>query len=204
MVALFEPNFLHLRARMSTNNHISDEVDQLLLNAQLRTELEPFLDEATELLSMRRVSLEMENDFLASMLAWERAPALPISRWFTPELTLPNPDTLTPQALQRLLWDTIHRLHGQRIVLEFTDHLSDRELYCVIARDILPSYEKKIEEPRNYLHWHCLDESESELWLTYYASDEERRGWLLSNEGSLPERKALPYSRKMPSRPQGM
>ncbi len=91
-----------------------------------------------------------------------------------------------------------------RIVLEFTDHLSDRELYCVIARDILPSYEKKIEEPRNYLHWHCLDESESELWLTYYATDEERRAWLMSNDGGLPDRKPLPYPRKMPSRPQGM
>ncbi len=62
---------------MSTEHPITDEVDQLLLNAQLRTELEPFLDEATDLISMRRVPLEIENDFLASMLAWERAPALP-------------------------------------------------------------------------------------------------------------------------------
>jgi hypothetical protein len=189
---------------MSTKNPTTDEVEQLLLNAQLRTELEPFLDEATDLLSMQRVPLEIENDFLASMLAWERAPALPISRWFSPELVLPHPDSLTDSQLNRLLWDTIHRLHVQRIVLEFTDHLSDRELYCVIARDILPSYEKKIEEPRNYLHWHCLDESESELWLTYYATDEERRTWLLNNDGALPERKSIQYPRKMPSRPQGM
>ncbi len=181
-----------------------DEVEQLLLNARLRDELEPFLDEATDMLSTQQVPLEIENDFLASMLAWERAPALPISRWFSPELILPNPDTLAADALTRLLWDTIYKLYGERIVLEFTDHLSDRELYCMIVRDILPSYEKKIDEPRNFLHWHCLDETETEKWLAYYATNEERRTWLLENDGALPDRKPLPFARKMPCRPAGM
>ncbi len=186
------------------NSPTTDEVNQLLRNARLRDELEPFLDEATDMLSMQRVPLEIENDFLESMLAWERAPALPISRWFTPELILPNPDTLSVESLHKFLWEAIQKLHSQQIILEFTDHLSDRDLYCMIARDILPSYEKKIEEARNFLHWHCIDESETDLWLTYYATDEERRAWLLENEGALPDRQPLPYPRKMPSRPQGI
>ena len=37
------------------------------------------------------------------MLAWERAPVLPISRWFEPELVLPAPDKLTDEELRELL-----------------------------------------------------------------------------------------------------
>ena len=182
----------------------TDEVDQLLLNAQLRDELEPFLDEAMQLLTMKQMPLQTENEFLASMLAWERAPALPISRWFTPELKLPRADSLTDAQVHDLLWDTLHKLHSQRIVLQCTDHLSDRQLYCLIARDILPSYEKKIDEPRNFLHWHCVDENQTELWLAYYATDAERRSWVVETGGVLPPRRPLPYPRKMPNRPSGI
>ena len=44
------------------------------------------------------------------MLAWERAPALPISRWFEPQLTLPPPDKLDDDVISTLLYDTIDRL----------------------------------------------------------------------------------------------
>ena len=49
----------------------SEEVDHLLLNARLRDELEPFLDESVSLVDVRRMSTPKENEFLASMLAWE-------------------------------------------------------------------------------------------------------------------------------------
>ncbi len=61
-------------------------------NAQWRKELEPYLDEAVLSLNQDQVPTPVENEFLASMLAWERAPILPISQWFTPELSLPSPD----------------------------------------------------------------------------------------------------------------
>jgi len=179
-----------------------DEVDQLLLNARLRDELEPFLDESVHILDARRFSTSAENEFLAQMLAWERAPVLPISKWFEPELVLPPPDKLSAEELHRLLGETIERLYSQRIVLDFTDHLSDRQLYCLIARDILPSPEKKLDLPRNYLHWHFLDvEAQPETWLTYYASDEEREMWAIENGQPLPPRRDPPYPRRMPRRP---
>ncbi len=181
----------------------SDEVDQLLLNARLRDELEPYIDESMELVNTRRMTTTMENEFLASLLAWERAPVLPISRWFEPELVLPRHDTLDDKQLHRLLWDTIHKLYQQRIVLELTDHLSDRQLYCLLCRDILPSPEKKIDLPKNYLHWHCLDDGDDpETWLRYYASAEERDGWAEETGQTLPPSQAPPYPRKMPRRPQ--
>ena len=182
---------------------LEDEVDQLLLNAQLRDELEPYLDEAVDLVAVRHLPLSQENDFLQSMLAWERAPALPISRWFAPELLLPRMDELSDAQVKRYLSETLQKLYSQRIVLAFTDHLCDRQLYCLISRDILPSYEKKIEHPKNYLHWHCLDENDSETWLRYYATDAERDEWLQENDGELPPHCDPPYPRFMHRRPNG-
>lgn len=181
----------------------TEEVEQLLLNARLRDALEPFLDESTELLNMRQLPTPLENEFLASMLAWEQAPVLPISQWFHPELKLPAPETLDDQQLHEVLWDTIQKLYDKRIVLDFTDHLTDRELYCLICRDILPSPEKKIDLPKNYLHWHCLDDSdEPETWLRYYATPEERDMWASETGLPLPPAERPPYPRKMPRRPQ--
>src|SRR5438270_9830901 len=155
-----------------------DDVEHLLRNAQLRDELEPFFDETLNSLNVHKVPTPVENEFLASMLAWERAPVLPISRWFEPELRIPSPDTLTDEALHDMLWDTIQKLFDKRIVLDFTDHLSDRQLYCLVYRDILPSPEKKLDSPKNFLHWDCSDAGgDPELWLRYYATDEDRESF---------------------------
>ena len=187
---------------MSEDPHAtSDDVEQLLLNARLRDELEPFIDESLDVLNRRQMSTPLENEYLASILAWERAPVLPISNWFEPALTLPHPDSLNDQQLHKMLWETIHRLYDKRIVLEFTDHLSDRELYCVLIRDILPAPEKKNDVPKNYLHWHCLDRDEdTETWLRFYASAEEREGWASESGQDLPPAEIPPYPRVMPRR----
>ena len=123
-----------------------DEVEHLLRNAELRDELEPYFDESIRSVNVDELPTPVENEFLASMLAWERAPILPISQWFEPELKLPHPDALdATTSCTIVLWETIHKLFERRIVLDFTDHLSDRELYCLIYRDILPCSEKKID-----------------------------------------------------------
>ncbi len=183
---------------------MESEVELLMRNAQLRDELEPYLDEAVDLVSIRHMSLVEENEFLASILAWERAPTLPISQWFEPELTLPKPEALSDVELTSLLWQTINQLYTQRIVLALTDHLSDRQLYCLIVRDILPAYEKRIAEQRNFLHWHCLQDNDMEGWLKYYATDTERDQWREENGIEPPPQQAPPYPRKMPRKPSNM
>lgn len=181
----------------------AEEVEQLLLNARLRDELEPYLDESVELMNSRRLTTPVENEFLASLLAWERAPVLPLSHWFQPPLVLPHPDQLGNEELSQILTETIQRLYEQRIILDFTEHLSDRQLYTLIFRDILPSPEKKVDLPKNFLHWHCLDdEGEPETWLRYYASPEERRAWASETGQPLPPSEPPPFPRKMPRRPQ--
>ena len=109
---------LHESEIMYQSSQNSDDIDHLLLNARLRDELEPFLDESIDLVNVSHMSTPKENEFLASMLAWERAPVLPISQWFKPELILPHHDMLNEVQLHRLLWEAINHLYEERIILE--------------------------------------------------------------------------------------
>ncbi|HXT58044.1 MAG TPA: hypothetical protein VN699_05385 [Pirellulales bacterium] len=178
-----------------------EEVEHLLRNAQLRDELEPFFDESIMRLNIQELPTPLENEYLASMLAWERAPVVPISQWFEPELRLPHPDSLDDLSLHETLWETIQKLFDKRIVLDFTDHLSDRQLYCLVYRDILPTPEKKIDASEHYLHWDCADAGgDPEVWLRYYASPEDREHWAESGD-PLPPVEPLPYPRRLPRRP---
>ncbi len=179
-----------------------DEVEELLRNAELRDELEPFYDESISRINVQHLPLAVENDFLASMLAWEQAPVLPIYRWFDPELRPPRPDALGDQDLHDILWDVIQKLFERRIVLDFTDHLSDRQLYCLIYRDILPAREKKIDLARNYLHWDCAGvEGDPDIWLRYYATEDERQAWSETYRQPLPPIDTPPYPRELPREP---
>jgi len=177
-----------------------DEVDQLLRNAELRDELERYFDESISSVNVRQFTLAAENEFLAAMLAWEQAPVLSIGRWFEPELRPPRPDVLGDNDLHEILWDVIRKFYQKRIVLDFTDHLCDRELYRLIYRDILPAREKKIDWPNNYLHWDCTG-SDPEVWLQYYASEEERADWAETYRQPLPPRLPRPYKRRLPHEP---
>ena len=180
----------------------AEEVEQLLRNAELRDELEPYYDESISRVNVQHLPLTVENEFLASMLAWETAPILPIYRWFDPELRPPRPSMLSDGDLHTILWDVIYKLYEKRIVLDFTDHLSDRELYCLIYRDILPAREKKIDAGTNYLHWDCsYTNGDPEVWLRYYATAEERKLWAESYRQPLPHKSRPPYPRRLPRDP---
>lgn len=178
-----------------TSRPVVDEVDLMLANARLRDELEPYRDESIDS-TLHRMPLRTENEYLASMLAWERAPALPIASWFSPVMELPPPDSLSDEALSELLIGSIIRLHSQRVVLRCTDHLTDRELYKIIYRDILPCCEKKVELPGKFLEWRCIEDNDT--WLRYYANAVERRRFQEEYEVDLPPSETPPYQRDLP------
>lgn len=179
-----------------------DPVETLLRNAELRDQLDPLLDESIESIDVGRMSTPTENDFLASMLAWERAPMLPIRDWFDPVLTLPEPEGLSDEEVSRLLGQTVDALFSKNVVLDFTDHLSDRQLYSLILRDILPSYEKKLDRQGTYLHWDCANLGEDpEAWLRYYASPEERDLWSEETGEEPPAPCEPPHHRQLPKAP---
>ena len=178
------------------------EVDELIRNAELRTELEPYYDESISIVNAHHISLKFENDFLASMLDWETAPILPIYRWFEPEMRLPQPERLAEEGIRSILHDVVTQLYEKKIVLDFTDHLSDLELYSIIYRDILPSKEKKLDHRNNYIHWDCSHASgDPNIWLAYYASDEDREAWAETYMQPLPPKKLPEYHRDLPSDP---
>ncbi len=179
-----------------TSRPAVDEVDLLLANARLRDELEPYRDESIDDPSVTRMSLRTENEYLASMLAWERAPALPIASWFTPVMELPSPDAIDDEMLRSLLYETIDRLYSQKVVLCYTDHLSDRDLYRIIYRDILPCCEKKVELPGKYLEWRCIEDNET--WLRYYADAIERRRFQEEHDVDIPPSETPTYRRNLP------
>lgn len=179
-----------------------DEVDSLLRNARLRDELEPLFDESIGSVDYRVMSTHRENEFLESMLEWERAPMVPISQWFDPEMVLPHPDHLAGDDLSELLDNVVEQLYQQQIVLDFTNHLDDRQLYTLIYRDILSSYEKKLSKRTSFLHWDCANiEGDPDIWLRYYASDEERDIWADETGEKLPPRELPPFARQLPRAP---
>ncbi|MDE0864686.1 MAG: hypothetical protein OSA98_12930 [Rubripirellula sp.] len=179
-----------------TSRHAIDEVDLLLANARLRDELEPYRDESIDDPSVARMSLRTENEYLASMLAWERAPALPIANWFAPAMELPIPDSLDDESLSQVLRQAIARLYSQKVVLRFTDHLSDRELYKIVYRDILQCCEKKVELPGKFLEWRCIEDNDT--WLRYYADAIERRRFQEEHDVDLPAAETPGYKRNLP------
>jgi hypothetical protein len=180
-----------------------EEVDCLIRNAELRDAIEPYLDEAIFEIDFRTLPTEAENRFLESMLAWEQAPVVPIARWFEPTLALQPACTLDDDQIRDRLWQTIERLYSKRIVLDFTDHLSDRELYALIRRDILPAQVKLVDLPDNYFHWDCSasDGEDPTIWLTFYASDEERELWSLEEGREPPPRQVPAHPRALPTAP---
>lgn len=178
-----------------TSRRSVDEVDLMLANARLRDELEPYRDESIDP-SINRMPLVDENEYLQSMLAWERAPALPIASWFSPVLELPPPDSLDDQELHKLLRQTIDKLYSQNVVLRYTDHLSDRDLYKIIYRDILTCCEKKVDLPGKHLEWHCAESTET--WLRYYADPVERRCFQEEYDVELPPSETPQFKRDLP------
>ncbi len=179
----------------------TSEIDLLIQNARLRDEMEPYLDESVYLVDLDRMSTVHENEFLTSMLAWEKAPVLPISRWFEPELKLTPHQEFDDSQMAEELDRVVGMLFEQNIVLLQTEHLSDRQLYCLIVRDILPAEEKMMMLPgQEFLRWQCLDiVQDEEAWLRFYASDHDRAIWAFENELRLPPKASVPFPRKLPT-----
>lgn len=194
MFALSKDDLIHERSKIPMS-----ELDLLLENAQLRDQLEPYLDESVYLVDLDSMPTDRENEYLQSLLAWETAPIRPIAQWFEPELVMPHPETLSDEELHQTLHQTIGRLFEKNIALHFTDHLSDRQLYCLIMRDILPSPEKQVELPKSLLNWRCLDEKrDEEYWLRHYASDEDRNMWAFETGLRLPPKEVPQFRRQLP------
>lgn len=174
------------------------DLDLILQNARLRDELEPYWDDSVVAVDLEGMPTDLENRYLSSLLAWERAPVLPIAEWFNPPLELPPPEQMGEEELRIRLTYAIRRLYEQNVLLEYTGHLSDRQLYCLILRDILPAQEKRLKLPDAGIHWQCYDPiADEETWLRFYATQGEREEWADETGLKLPPRERLPFPREI-------
>ena len=174
----------------------SDEVEHLLRNAQLRDELEPLFDESIDRVNPTVMTTRSENEFLESMLEWERAPILPISQWFDPELVLPHPDGLSGhQLVARAAGDDREAVREARRArlhrpLERLPALLHRSFATFCRRR-----KRSSNAARRYLHWDCANINDNpDIWLRYYASDAERELWAEENDQPLPHARGAALS----------
>jgi hypothetical protein len=115
------------------------------------------------------------------------------------QLPLP-PDELTDEALPAKLWELLHNLACQGFYIQHSDQLSDRQVYCelwqrgVREESLLPGKCKTGGWFHDFLgSW---GEDDMQIWLRYYATDEERakhqKQW---PKDTIPPKEKLPYNR---------
>ena len=145
--------------------------------------------------------LEIEEKFLEHVLAFERAEQATHKEVLARDgVVLPPPEALGDEELQQKLGEVIAALAYRRTFLTNTNHLSDRELYCCLYRDIL-DVEGPVLSPDGLTNCHIdLVSSGSEediaLWLTYYADEQTRADWAKDfPDEEIPPHQDPPYDR---------
>lgn len=109
---------------------------------------------------------------------------------------IPPDDSLDDQTLHTKLWELIHAMFSIGMVIEFTDHLSDRELYRYLVNDQL--LQPTILSEGGFWHLSPIgggSEEDNEIWLRYYADDEDREDWKRDFEEILPPKERPPHDR---------
>ena len=145
--------------------------------------------------------LEQREQFWRHVVEYETAPLTTEFRQLTDRgLELPDPDAIDNEQLTSKLWEVIRALALMRVYICETDHLSDRELYSLLWRDVLRQETSIIpDEPGSAWHIDLLggcSEMDTYLYLKYYADEESRRHWLADfPDYDMPAHENPPYDR---------
>jgi hypothetical protein len=106
-------------------------------------------------------------------------------------------DDLDDVALHQALWSIIEGLARLRVLLDQTDHLSDRELHTQLVRELLPEEMPALDTDENSV-WHIdvLGYDKPELYLKYYADEKTRESWRIEfPDDPIPDHEDPPYDR---------
>jgi len=108
-------------------------------------------------------------------------------------LQIPDASTLDDEALHRTLWELLERMASIGVVVDSTDHLSDRKLYEFLVTEAL------LEETRlgDSGVWHIspVRDGDDDIYLRYYADDETRADWVRDFGSVLPPKEPRPFDR---------
>lgn len=124
----------------------------------------------------------------------------PAERFTEQKIQLLPPAEVDDETLSPILWELLHNLALQGFYVLHTDHLSDRELYAELwergLRD--PAYLPG-RNPRSGWYHDFLgswDDDDMQIWLRYYATDEQRaRHSQEYPEDTLPPKEKPPHNR---------
>jgi hypothetical protein len=127
---------------------------------------EPSLDPPSPAVEAQLRAMRPENwTPPAEQLADKNIPLLP-------------PAEITDETLAPILWELLHNLSLQGFYVLHTDHLTDRELYAELwERGLRDPAHLPGRNPRGGWFHDFLGswgEDDMQLWLRYYATDEER------------------------------
>jgi len=114
-------------------------------------------------------------------------------------IPLPNPDEVSDGQLTSVLWTVINALWEEGVILYSTDHLSDRELYTLLWTDLLieehPVIANDVAVTTDIDVLGGWSADEVEIYLRYYANEDERRQWSAESGKPIPEHVHPPYDR---------
>ncbi len=144
---------------------------------------------------------DVEEQFLQQVLAIEQVGATPLfDQLVQAGVALPPSSELSDPQLDSTLRRVFEVLAGFGVYVTSTDHLSDRDLYDLLWHDTLRQPETTVPENPNITCMIDLTSTGSEehiqLWLTYYATEEDREAWQADFPSDpLPAKKRRPHDR---------
>jgi hypothetical protein len=187
-----------------------EDIDKQAHSQDLQRRAEEFVSGELAFFESEEMSQDLKEQF------WEHVVAFEEAEWVTSfklleqgGMELPAPDELDDSQLTAKLWEVIRGMAMLRMFLYNTDHLSDRELYEELWHEILR--EENPDMPVNENSACHIDlvgsgsEEDNELYLRYYADEEDRKLWANDwPDDAMPKHETPPYDRDrhLPARDQ--
>ena len=167
----------------------------------LKRRVEEVAGEGTTVWESDTLSPEQRRHFWQRVVDHETAPSTTdFQRLTNTGIDLPEPDSMDDDRMAAKLWEVIDALADLGVFLRQTDHLSDRDLYTALWRDVLRQ-EVPIVPEGEVGAW-IVDllgggsEQDIHLYLKYYADEEDRRRWKVDYpDDEMPEREQPPFDR---------
>jgi hypothetical protein len=177
---------------------------------ELQRRAEEFVGGELSFFESEEMSQELREQFWDSVVAFEK------TEWITSfdllvqgGMELPAPEELADSQLTAKLWEVIRGLAMLRMFLYNTDHLSDRELYEKLWHEVLREENPVMPVNENSAcHIDLVSsgsEEDNELYLRYYADEEDRQLWAKDWPNDvMPKHEAPSYDRDrhLPTRDQ--